>query len=80
MHRKKSDSLKIGVAIVERSVVRLKTENDSLAAENETLTQKNGETEELYGDIAKIYGRAYGAGREIVCDSKETAEKNARRS
>lgn len=73
--QEKIGQLENRVAIVERSVVRLKTENDSLAAENEALTQKNGETEELYGDIAKIYGRAYGAGREIVCDSKETAEK-----
>ena len=46
-----------------------------LSAENKRLSSDRAQNEMIFNDIAKIYKRAYGAGREIVCDSKETAQR-----
>ncbi|MDD6203935.1 MAG: hypothetical protein PUC05_02930, partial [Firmicutes bacterium] len=54
---------------------RLDTANKNLNAENARLNSERAQGEAIFNDIAKIYRRAYGAGREIVCDSKETAQK-----
>lgn len=46
-----------------------------LTAENARLQAEHSKNEEIFRDIAKIYRRAYGAGHEIVCDSKQTAQQ-----
>lgn len=77
------------VAALEARVAALTAENGSLAAQNKQLTDSNAALSKdvaeleakrsrddlLFGDIAKIYKRAYGSGREIVCDSRESALK-----
>ena len=77
------------VAALEARVAALTAENSSLAAQNKQLTDSNAALSKdvaeleakrsrddlLFGDIAKIYKRAYGSGREIVCDSRESALK-----
>lgn len=77
------------VAALEARIAALTAENGSLAAQNKQLTDSNAALSKdvaeleakrsrddlLFGDIAKIYKRAYGSGREIVCDSRESALK-----
>lgn len=63
-----AESAEIRVSELEKQISELKAANEDFKAEKH-------ENEKIYGDIAKIYKRAYGAGREIVCDSKETADK-----
>ena len=57
----------------ESRVSELEKQISELIAANEDFKTEKQENDKIYGDIAKIYKRAYGAGREIVCDSRETA-------
>lgn len=57
----------------ESRVSELEKQISELISANEGFKTEKQENDKIYGDIAKIYKRAYGAGREIVCDSRETA-------
>lgn len=59
----------------ENRIVDLEAKLSELSTENEKLNSSRAQSETIFNDIAKIYKRAYGAGREIVCDSKETAQR-----
>jgi|GEM_PF-1609821 len=59
----------------ENRIAELEKQLSACIAENEKLRADRAQSEAVFNDIAKIYKRAYGAGREIVCDSKDTAQK-----
>lgn len=56
-------------------IADLENKLSELRAENEKLNSGRIHSETVFNEIARIYKRAYGAGREIVCDSKETAQR-----
>lgn len=63
------------VADDESRIADLENKLSELRAENEKLNSSRIQSETVFNEIARIYKRAYGAGREIVCDSKETAQR-----
>ena len=63
----KNDELNAQVASLSERV-------ESLSEENALLKAQCSQNSEIFSDIAKIYKRAYGSGRDIVCDSKDTAK------
>ena len=63
----KNDELNAQVASLSERV-------ESLSEENALLKAQCSQNSEIFSDIAKIYKRAYGSGRDIVCESKDTAK------
>lgn len=82
------EEAEIGKKQLEHSLTNSKAKNDelnaqvaslserveSLSEENALLKAQCSQNSEIFSDIAKIYKRAYGSGRDIVCDSKDTAK------
>ena len=78
----RESSLTAAMAQKDADIAQLSAKADSLTAETEVLTAENrtlrdevNHNRSVFENVAKIYERAYGAGHDIVLDSKTISEQ-----
>lgn len=63
------------IADLSAKIDKMKSEIETLTAENSSLKAETNKSRSVFENVAKIYERAYGAGHDIVLDSKTHSEQ-----